>query len=454
MLLEETLSWIRRYSLVPEGSNVLVGLSGGRDSVALLCCFLGLRGELSCSLRAAHLNHLLRGEESEEDERFVVRLCEELGVPLEVGRVDVAGLARERGVGLEEAARAERYRFLERVARRLDCPLVAVGHTATDLVETMLMRLARGCSPDSLAGMRPARPIASGSPVTLIRPLLGVSRAEVERYLVSIGRSWRDDSTNESDAFRRNLVRSRVLPPLRKLNPSLERAALALAQALWRDADHFAPAVQAVLERAARGERILLGELLSPGEAVAARALARILRDACSRQPSAKHIARVLSLGDGERATLPGGLLVRREGNELLLGERPVPSFEAVLPVPGEVVLPEAGWRLRAEFVPEAPREWSGVPPTTLYADADRLSLPLTVRSRRRGDRFRPLGAGGGKTVSDFLTDAGISWEERRRLAVVVSGGQIVWLVGLRPDDRFKVCPSTRRVLRIEAERI
>lgn len=202
------------------GQSVLVAVSGGADSVSLLRALLELRGELRLTVHAAHLNHQLRGADADADAEWLERVCRELGVALTIGRVAVADTARATGRGIEETARDERYRFLERTAREQGCRFVAVAHTADDQAETILHHILRGTGLAGLGGMAAARPLDGG--LTLVRPLLGLRRSDILGYLAQLGQAFREDESNGDDAFTRNRLRLQVLPQLiREFNPQL-----------------------------------------------------------------------------------------------------------------------------------------------------------------------------------------------------------------------------------------
>jgi tRNA(Ile)-lysidine synthase len=316
------------------GQGVVLGLSGGADSVALLDVLVSLAGRHRYRVVAAHLDHGLRPD-SAGDAAFCRRLCQRQGVPLHTGSADVAARARREGGGLEQAARRERYRFLHRVRRETHAAAIAVAHTRDDQAETLLMRLLRGAGATGLGGMRPR----SGR---LIRPLLGVSREEVLAHLRERGLDWREDSSNADLRHLRNRVRLELLPYLEaRFNPAL-RAGLARTAGLLADeAAHLREQADALLERIARieGRTIVLDPagLGSAPPAVARVAVRQALRRAGGlARVRAVHVDRILSLArtkgaGGRRLPLPGGREVRYGQGELFLGPRAAAAEEEVL---------------------------------------------------------------------------------------------------------------------------
>lgn len=464
---------LARHRMVAPGDKVLVGVSGGPDSLALLHVLWRLRAEIGVALHVAHLNHLLRGEQAAEDAAFVRAVSEGLGLPCTVEEAPVARLARERGLSLEEAGRVARYDFFRRLAAATGAARVALGHTRDDQAETVLMRLLRGAGPSGLAGIPPVR---DG---WVIRPLLAVSRAAVEAYCRAHGLRPRRDPTNEEPSFLRNRVRLELLPRLEsEYNPELRQALAQLAELLRAEEEWLGRQAEEAAAGLVRAEG---GSVVVGVEGLVQLPLAlrrRVVRLAAERAgvPGPlpfEHVEGVLALCEaavGGAVSLPGACEARREHDGLVIGAgggRGAP-FSYRLAVPGSVLVPEAGLRLVAEVVPGGawpPRDGAagGAPPDderrgagqagVAVLDADRLPLVLTVRSRRPGDRFRPLGMRGEKKLQDFLVDAKVPRRERDRVPVVEAGGEIVWVVGHRVDARFAAGEASARRLVLRAWR-
>lgn len=451
---------------------MLVALSGGPDSVALVHVLRELEaaGELTvCAL--AHFNHQLRGADADADEAFCRRMAEALGLPFEAGRADVRALARAQGRSLEDAARVARYGFLEDAATRLGADAIAVGHTRDDQAETFLLRLLRGSGSRGLASILPR----SGR---VIRPLLDVSRAELREYAASHALAFRTDATNEDESIPRNRVRRALLPYLaREFSPGVV-GVLARAAAIAREDDDCLQAEAIVLARTivlspegdAGGLEVEAAALMALHPALAARVAQQALRaQAGGAFIGFDHVERFLEfVRDGRPGTmlsLPGQRAVHR-GGRVRLGPEPargenapaVNSFEVLLSIPGEVCLDGPGWAIAAEPLPAidpggAPLAGRG---RQVAVQHGALDLPLTVRSRRPGDRFRPLGLGGhGKKLQDFLVDRKIPNELRDFIPLVVdAGGRIVWVVGEAVAEDFRVTAPSAGVLLLKARRL
>lgn len=458
--LKRVQETIRRYGMISPGERVVLAVSGGPDSMALLYAFYWLRGELGISIHVAHLNHMFRGKESAEDAEFVERVCGELGLPATIESRDVPALIKGTGLSEEEGARIVRYRFLEEVAERVGSRKVATGHTATDQAETVLMRLLRGSGLRGLSGIPPVRQ----GRVTFIRPLIRVSRREIEELLRSEGIPFRIDSSNLKPVYTRNRIRLELMPLLREFNPRIEEV-LARVGEISAEEDEFMERIAAEklgelsTERREGYVRLKADELAQLPIALRRRIVRAAVREAKGDLLNVDfdHVESILDLISSpipsSKVDLPG-LRAERRYSELIITSEPearISEYEYRLPIPGEVEIPEAGLKLIAELHRERPPAPKS--PDVALLDYDKLSLPLLVRNRRPGDRFRPLGMKGSKKLKDFFIDIKLPLDERDKVPILVSGGQIVWIVGHRIDERFKVTGETKRFALIKAVR-
>ena len=468
-LERDVLRYIRAHELLRPGETVVVGVSGGADSTALLLLLVALAPKLSIDVRAAHFDHTLRGKKaSQRERRAVTVLAEGLGLPLSTGAGDVRVYARERRLGIEEAARGLRYAFLAQAAHKCGARTVAVGHTADDQVETVLMHILRGSGLNGLAGMLPRSSwptSVEGSDLSLVRPLLAVNRRETEAYCRDMGRQPIEDTTNRSRRFRRNVVRYELLPLLREHARGVDAALLRLARAAAMEREALDRAATELLDDAGSMEngrvRLSLAKLRRAPEGLLPQimraAAALLLGDA--QDLGERHL---VAMAEATRRTvgteldLPRGLRLRVEYDEIVLAMGDAePEMEA-LPVEGvALVVPGmtevAGWRLEAtteDGAGQAKRsDWK------MCADADSVVGGLRVRRRRPGDRYRPLGQAGEKKLQDVFVDAKVPRRERDGIPVVCDEAGIVWVAGYRVAERAKVTASTRRTMRLEAQR-
>ena len=419
--------------LLPRGSRVLCAVSGGADSMALLHRLWSERESLGIEVCAAHYEHGLRGEEARRDADFVARWCRERGIPCLVEHGDVPAYAEEKHLGLEEAARELRYAFLERAAEALDCAFIATAHTADDNAETLLFHLLRGSGAAGLGGI----PRQRGR---ILRPLLDTSRAEIEAYLEQNAVPHVEDSSNENEIYSRNLLRLRVMPVLRQLNPRCEEAMGRAARLLERDEDCLAGQAAAFLA-SQRPDSLDGAALLALHPAVASR----VLRLWWPETLSFDRVEAALDFAGGtERAVLalPGGSL-RREQGRLYRGEETrVRLPERELPLGGSLEIPEAGLILRCDG-PEAAGEINGLFKTYLFK-SEKICGKITCTGRREGDRFHPAGRGCGKTLKALFTEAGLTRAQRDRVPVLRDEAGILAVLGFGADERVCARPGER----------
>jgi len=473
-LYDDFLHFVKAKRLFEPGERVLAAVSGGPDSVALLDLLVRLRDRGEVGLAACHLDHQLRGADSQADARFAAELCAERGVPCQTARRDVAALAERQGAGVEAAARRARYEFFAQAAARLSCTKVATAHTMSDNAETILQRLVEGAGPAGLSGIPLARPLAGPSAVTVVRPLLFATRERIEEYLGERAIASRLDRTNLEPLYLRNRLRLEILPALKEINPSVEEAVSRTGESIAALMDFIEDAVReaesAIVRGGGGGERVLhVAPLCAAHPAVAGEVLRRALLDAGvdGRRLSSAHIEAIIALAraqspSGEIA-LPGDLVARRQYEHVIIAPAEAkaalagagtPDFEIALGVPGEAPLP-GGARITARPLDEFDlAEFTrSKTPAEEVIDADAVIGGLAVRFPRGGDRFRPLGAPGVRKLQDFFTDAKVPRRARSRTPLVTDDDGIVWVAPHRIADRVKVTGATRRfiILRLES---
>ncbi len=455
------LDLIRACGVLQQGERVLVAVSGGPDSTALLLILSRLQGELGLGLTAGHFDHMLRSrEEAVADERFVTALASWLDVQVMTGRGDVRRRARREGESTEDAARRLRYRFLAGEAGKAGATAVAVGHTLDDRAETVLLHVLRGSGLDGLAAMPPRAPWPFGKGADVARPLLQLRRHETERYCREAGVEPRLDPTNELPAATRNRVRQALIPLLRKLNPRAEEALARLAEAAGRDVDYMDAVAGGLWQEMARvdGDGVAFERpaLESLHPALTARLLRRAVGEllGSAADLEAIHVERMLAalMKRRDRVSLPHGLTAVTDSRRIVIygGERPPPRRvpAGALTVPGSVQV--SGWTITAEVAPRTAFSDKALP-WEAFLDADTISGRMLVRARRPGDRLRPLGLGGEKKVQDILVDAKVPAEERDNVPVVCDDAGIVWIAGHCIDERVAVRSGARRVVHLRA---
>jgi tRNA(Ile)-lysidine synthase len=436
-------------SLLKPGLRLAVGLSGGADSVALLCALAERRGELGLVLHAAHLHHGLRGDEADGDLAFARALASRLGVPFHEARVDAGAAAKASGETLEEAARSLRYGWFRQLLSSGEVEAVATAHTHDDQAETVLAKFLRGAWTEGLAGIAPKVETPEGR---ILRPLLAATRVEVEAYLGRLGQDWREDSSNRHLTFTRNRIRHELLPLLESWNPRLrehlaQMAQLARDEEIWWQAEVLRWAGQLILP----GRPVRGGGRASAGDGLAldvtrlvalAPALERRLLRHCAEQlgaaidfPATEALRLLAHTGHaGQKLQLAGGLRAERTPRELrlaLAGEKaaePVPEYSVA--IPGEVTAPAFGVRLRIE------------------ADATpgkAESRMATLRNWRPGDRVRLRYSSGPHKVKEVLERLRVTGASRALWPVLEAEGRIVWMRGveLEPAREIRVVATS-----------
>lgn len=449
-LAETVFTFISCEKLLQPGDRVGVAVSGGADSVALLRLMLELRSEIGILLWVAHFNHKLRGDESEADESFVRDLSKRHGLEFLSSSGDVAHHAKEKHSSLEAAARELRYAFFLDVMRDARLNRIATAHTLDDQAETVLLKIARGAGTRGLAGIYPKLDVnqsSSGEPHDLaadqliIRPLLGVCRRDVELYLRDLGQPWREDRSNRDLRHSRNVVRHGILPRLeRNLNPAVREALGETAEIARAEEEYWNERMTRLLPNALksftpRAGAMLDGPLLTAQPKAVQRRLIRALAESLGFELEFKHVEQVLRLAldfhGHQSIVLPGGWMVSRSADGIrfqLSHSAASGEYEYRLSIPGRIEVPEAGRLIEAVVV--RPGLESAYNPDHAI-DAAFVGRELQVRNWRPGDRFWPGHSKSPKKIKELLQERHVTGMDRKRVPVVVSGTEVVWVQGL-----------------------
>jgi tRNA(Ile)-lysidine synthetase-like protein len=473
-------TFIDTHQLLRPGDLIVVAVSGGPDSLALLHALVDLRARFDCSLHVVHLDHMLRGAESADEARFVAEIAKQWGVLATIESHDVGLLAHTHGLNLYAAGRAARYHFFARVATALGANAVAVAHTANDQAETVLMHLLRGAGAEGLAGMRPLvaweqwrtygilaseeNPVAVPTHApTLIRPLLATTRAAIEAYCAEQLLAPRHDPANDDTRHTRSHIRHNLLPQLIEYNPRIVEALGRTADTLASDHDLIEQSLTACWPQLAnlrpRGVELDLAfwQSLHPAlqRAAIRRAYTLLGGGATLGFADLERAFRGIAAGVGRVIELPGGIALTVGYTILTLGEVAVSGPQLLheyepLPIPGELLL-AGGWRMLA--VVQQHTE-PNVSPWVLHIAGDSLTQPLIVRRRRAGDRI--TGRRGSRSIQDVMVDAKLPQALRSAWPLLVCGDQILWVVGVRAADRMQASDEVPvvRIAIIAPERI
>ena len=454
----------RQAAFLSPGERIAVAVSGGADSVALLHLLLELREQTGIVLAVAHFNHRLRGRASDADEKFVHQLATQHGLEFFLAHEDIAARAKRERSNLEEVARKARYAFFEKLVREQRIAKVAVAHTADDQAETVLAHILRGTGLAGLAGIHPRSGV-------IFRPLLGVRRAELRKYLNSKHQRWREDATNSDLKRTRARIREKLLPLLENtFQPAVVEHLCQLAELAREDEAYLDAQVRQwkknFVEESPQEVRVALAGLLAGPNALSARLLRQIVETVKPRegQLSAVHVGAVLDLASkkdsGKALHLPGGVEVRRDRDSIrfrvthLPAKREAQDYSYELDLrPGTAALPLLALSCRLHFrVIDWPAEGRETSRTGAVLDRDRLRLPLVVRNWRPGDAMRPLGHQKRHKLARLLNEKAVSRWEKEGWPVLTSAGEVAWVRGLPVSAELAAGAKTRRAVLITEE--
>lgn len=456
-MLEKIKGWIDSNALLTEGDKVIAACSGGPDSLALVHILQGLAADYRFTLVVAHVDHMLRGQESAADAAFVAAFCADNGLPCYMKAINVAEFAQMSGRSLEDAAREKRYEFFRQVADELGGAKIATGHHADDQAETVLINLLRGAGSSGLRGMQ-----AQNGDV--IRPLLAVSRKEIEDYCKRNNLKARIDATNFETEYLRNKVRLNLLPLLESdYNPSIKEALNRTAIIMGDYYDYIRQAAESLWPDIVMKKQDMYVvnclKLLQQHVALQ-RELLRLTVE--RKQGNLKgiafyHVEKLINMAKtaavGKVAELPGQLLVKKDYRHLVVGWRPNYVKSAMLPIklviPGITYIAQSNVKITAEIVDSVP--FDSCKQVGVF-DWENIKMPIYVRTRLPGDRFEPLGLKGSKKLKDFFIDAKIPQEERDNILLVCDSDGIIWVAGYRQSERGKVTSQTRHFLRLKIQ--
>ena len=425
--------YIAKHNLLTKEKSVLVALSGGADSVALLVALL----KLEYRIEAVHCNFHLRGEESNRDETFVRELCQRRGVKLHVIEFDTTQYAKEKGISIEMAARELRYDAFEKLRKEIGAGAIAVAHHMDDSAETILLNLVRGTGIKGLHGIQPKNGY-------IVRPLLCVGREEIIDYLKWRNEQFVTDSTNLTSDYTRNKIRLEIIPKLAEINPSIKESLAATAQRVSEAELIYRNAIEGAIKRVKEGNAIDI-ELLQK-EIAPATILHEILSPLGFNGAQTESISASLD-SEGSKVFQSAEWSVVKDRSRLIITPKNTNGQQDII-LPSEGIVKTAQGTLEITslaFDSDIPKERN-----IASLDMDKLHMPLTLRGVRNGDRFAPFGMHGTKLVSDYLTDRKKSIiEKQEQYAVVDATGEIVWLVNERPSARCSINAKTKNILRL-----
>lgn len=491
-LQQKVLYTIQTNYLIEQGDVVVIGVSGGPDSICLLHILNSLSERLDIRLHAVHINHMLRAEEAQGDETYTADVCKNLGIPFSVVHIDIAAMAKKLGMSLEEAGREARYHEFERYANCVGAAKIAVAHNRNDQAETVMMHIIRGTGTAGLAGMEYKR----GS---VIRPLLNINRKEIEQYCEAAGLSPRTDSSNLKNEFARNRVRLELFPYINKsFGADIIESLCRLSTHASEDNKYLEQCALEAYNRSLKTKNIgqvslKLEQLRGVHPAVLGRVLKLAVFDAAGSTNGVGNVhyralSELVAKGNtGARAELPGGLnaaisygilnifvekklhsqCTQNQQNPLKqqnqqnplrqqkVIQKPV-QFAICLAIPGTTQLQELNAAVTTSVEPDIDVDKYGMMGYNSFVqffDYDSLKRGINIRNRRDGDIFKPLRSNGTKKLKKYFIDSKIPRELRDKIPLICIDNEIVWVVGYKMSDKFKVTENTKRVLKIEYNR-
>ena len=464
-LSQQVRGFINSYSLIQPGQHVLIAVSGGADSVALLNILHELSRPLNLSLTVAHLNHKIRGKDADKDAFFVKQLARRLRLDFAGGTANVPRIAGKLGISLEMAGRRARYDFFKKTALTRKCDVVATAHTADDSVESILIMLARGCGSQGLIGITPLLRMGM---ITVVRPLLKTDRHIIEKYLQRRNLKWREDISNIDQTFLRNRVRHELLPLLEeKYNKGIKNALVRLADVLRSENELLVALTAAIYAESHDESKHALDCSVMVKYPLAARR--RVLRHWLKENavnagtPDFQTINKLdnmlINSTRGRSLELAGGITVRQTDRQLKLEtrNRKEPSQYLVrIQVPGNTVLPGTGLIVRVNIATgfRRKREIPGKFPARASLSLKKWRRQkIVARTWRPGDRMHPYGLKGSKKIQDIFSDAKLPAGMRRYLPVFECGGEIIWIPGYRIAEKWQVAKTMDNSLQLTVER-
>lgn len=439
-------NFIKKNNLISPGESILIALSGGPDSVALFVILLELKRLLQVNLLAAHLNHSLRGIESEKDQKFVENLCKNYSIPFYSKKVDVKKYAEEKKLGTEEAGRILRYQFFKELAINLNIHKIATGHTLDDAVETFFFNLIRGAGISGMTSIPVRRE-------KIIRPILCLSKDEILEYLKFKKVKFRIDKTNLQVNYSRNYIRNKIIPELKKINPNLLETINRTIEQLTQ-IENFILSIfdkyKNIIEIHKDSIVIKTDQNVSFSNFVFVELLKRTITDTLGISLSYTNIQQILSLIElekGKLIELPQNYIAIREFDCIkIIKKDELKNFYFKITIGKEVII--HGLNFLAEEVKLNEVEFTQ-DKTIEYIDAEKISGELILRNWKEGDRLLPIGFHTYKKVSDILTDAKIPAHIKKKILVLCDEREIIWILGVRSSEKYKITEHTKKVIKL-----
>lgn len=461
LVKEQVLNNIREYNLIENGDNVVIGLSGGPDSMALLYVLLEIE-EIDFNIHIAHVNHGVRGKEALADEIFVEELAKKLNLPYYSIQVNMNQYAKDKGISSEEAGRKLRYGFFHEILRKIGGGKIAVAHNKNDQAETLLMRIFRGTGIDGLRGM-------DFISEDIIRPILNIHRAEIEKYLDDRNIETRLDKTNLEPIYNRNKVRLELIPYIEEnFNPNIINTLWRTSRIATIDSDFLEKYTEKsynnMMKKKGKHSIILNREdFLKEEQSIQQRIIRNSIIDinGSIQGITERHIISILELfiegNTGKSINLVDNLIARTNYEEIIIEKKrdlEKKDYLYEIPIDDIIYIEALGLKITTEVIPANNIDYNNIDNFTKYFDFEKINGKLYIRNRKAGDRFTPYGMIGSKKIKDYFIDEKVSKDKRDEIPILIDKNNIIWVIGYRISDLYKITEGTKKVLRISFENI
>ncbi|WP_055665245.1 tRNA lysidine(34) synthetase TilS [Desnuesiella massiliensis] len=469
-MLEEVLAFINENSMIKRGEKVLIALSGGPDSVCLLHVLYSLREILGISIMGAHVNHCLRGKDSDEDEKYALKLCEKLNIPCYVKRIDINKLSKERGLSSEMAGREARYEFFNELKEIHNVDKIALAHNCNDQAETIIMRFMRGAGIEGLTGIKPVRD------EVYIRPILQINRQKIEEYCLGNNLKPRIDKTNLENVYSRNKVRLELIPYMQKnFNPDIINTLNRMANIIGKDNEYMDNVAEEKFKKHCfrKNEYIIIyKEAFKEAHSIITRIIRKAINNFFGSLYNLEwiHIYDIITLqaqGTGKIINLPHNIIAENQYGDIIIRDKifkphdleeliiknftmDKDSLKDVIELENTFLSYKISFRLLSKDEVVDFNKYT----LSKFFDYDKIkNKDIIIRARREGDKFTPYGMSGSKKVKDLLMDLKVPKNERNQIPLFCVENQICWIVGYRISDKYKIEKNTKRILQVKFER-
>jgi len=458
---DKFIETIHKFKLIQRGDSIVVGVSGGPDSIALLHLLWSIRDEYNLKLHVVHLNHMLRGKEAEEDAKYVEEFCGNLGIKSFIFSRDVSKYSKEKGITFEEGGRELRYKLFYEIAKKTNSNKIAIAQNSNDQAETVLMRLMRGSGLEGLAAINYIRDDM------IIRPLLDITRSEIEGYCEANNLNPRIDKTNLESIYTRNKIRLELIPYIQKnFNPNIIETLCRTSNILRDENDYLEEEAfekyHKILERETEDLIEINLKAFNALHVSMKRRLIRIIIQELKgdlKNITLNHINQSIDIiREGKvnsKLNLPQDILIELGYNSIYIkiykgDTKDIKDFQYFIPLNGSVFIKELGLWIHNIIIND--KEISKGDKNTIYIDGNKVQGSLIVRNRRKGDKFTPLGMKGTKKIKDYFIDEKINRDIRDKIPLVCDNDNIIWIAGYRMSESYKIDNSTSKVVKLWIE--